>query len=95
MKYAKFGLIGAMGLVLAGCAEPTPNYGGSNYYQRSPAAYGQPTYNRPANNAAMRTIAGAGAGALIAKATGGSTTKGALIGAVAGGASCQATGNCY
>jgi hypothetical protein len=43
-------------------------------------------------NAAERTIGGALAGAVIADATGGSKTKGALIGAVAGGVSCGVPG---
>ncbi|WP_157056401.1 hypothetical protein [Pseudorhodobacter aquimaris] len=53
--------------------------------------------NSPANNAAVRTIGGAGAGALIASATGGSKTQGALIGALAGGVSCGVPGlpECY
>ena len=56
--------------------------------------YGQPS---PANSAAVRTIGGAAAGALIADATGGTKTKGALIGAVVGGGSCMVPGtnNCY
>lgn len=37
---------------------------------------------------AERTVGGALAGAVIADATGGSKTRGALIGAVAGGVSC-------
>ena len=51
----------------------------------------------PANSAAVRTIGGAAAGALVAEATGGSKTQGALIGAVAGGGSCiiPGTNNCY
>ncbi|WP_415183409.1 hypothetical protein [Phaeovulum sp.] len=53
--------------------------------------------NSPTNSAAMRTIGGAAAGAVIADATGGSKTKGALIGAVAGGVSCGVPGlpACY
>ncbi|MFA5537799.1 MAG: hypothetical protein WCZ72_07005 [Gemmobacter sp.] len=46
----------------------------------------------PANNAAVRTVGGAAAGAVIADATGGSRTRGALIGAVAGGVSCGVPG---
>lgn len=55
--------------------------------------YGQ----SPANSAAVRTIGGAAAGALISDATGGTKTKGALIGAIAGGGSCMVPGanNCY
>ena len=51
----------------------------------------------PLNSAAVRTIGGAAAGALVADATGGSKTQGALIGAVAGGGSCVVPGanNCY
>jgi hypothetical protein len=49
-------------------------------------------YGSPANNAAVRTVGGAAAGALIADATGGSRTRGALIGAVAGGVSCGIPG---
>ncbi|WP_050523657.1 hypothetical protein [Pseudorhodobacter wandonensis] len=48
--------------------------------------------NSPANNAAVRTIGGAAAGAVIADATGGSKTQGALIGAVAGVGSCYIPG---
>ena len=48
----------------------------------------------PLDNAAVRTIGGAAAGALVADATGGSKTKGALIGAVAGGGSFLVTNNC-
>lgn len=53
--------------------------------------------NSPTNSAAVRTIGGAAAGAIIADATGGSKTKGALIGAVAGGVSCGVPGMpaCY
>ncbi|MBL4915975.1 hypothetical protein [Szabonella alba] len=49
------------------------------------------------NNAAARTVGGAVAGAVIADVTGGSRTQGALIGAVAGGASCAipGTAGCY
>ncbi|MFN3823029.1 MAG: hypothetical protein ACK4GW_09420 [Pseudorhodobacter sp.] len=49
------------------------------------------------NSAAVRTVGGAVAGAVIADATGGSKTRGALIGAVAGGASCviPGTAGCY
>jgi len=47
------------------------------------------------NNAAVRTVGGAVAGALIADATGGSGTKGALVGAVVGGGSCALTSGCY
>ncbi|NUB43964.1 hypothetical protein GEU84_006200 [Fertoebacter nigrum] len=49
-------------------------------------------YSNAANNAAVRTVGGAAAGALIADATGGSRTRGALIGAVAGGVSCGIPG---
>jgi hypothetical protein len=48
----------------------------------------------PLDSAAVRTVGGAAAGALVADATGGSKTKGALIGAVAGGGSCLVTNNC-
>ncbi|MGA0541648.1 hypothetical protein [Neotabrizicola sp. VNH66] len=53
--------------------------------------------NSPMDSAAVRTIGGAAAGAVIADATGGSKTKGALIGAVAGGGSCILPGvnTCY
>ena len=53
--------------------------------------------NSPANNAAVRTLGGAAGGAVIADATGGSKTKGALIGAVVGGVSCGVPGlpACY
>jgi uncharacterized membrane protein len=44
------------------------------------------------NNAAARTLGGALAGAVIADATDGSKTKGALIGAVIGGGSCAVPG---
>lgn len=51
----------------------------------------------PTNNAAVRTIGGAAAGAVIADATGGSKTKGALVGALVGGVSCGVPGlpACY
>lgn len=48
--------------------------------------------NSPANNTAVRTLGGAAAGAVIADATGGSKTQGALIGAVAGVGSCYIPG---
>lgn len=50
----------------------------------------------PLDNAAVRTVGGAAAGAVVADMTGGSKTTGALIGAVAGGASCAVPGmnNC-
>lgn len=51
-------------------------------------------YNSPMNSAAVRTVGGAGAGALIADSVDGSKTKGALIGAIAGGLSCT-SGNCH
>jgi outer membrane lipoprotein SlyB len=53
--------------------------------------------NSPTNNAAVRTIGGAAAGAVIADATGGSKTKGALVGALVGGVSCGVPGlpACY
>ncbi len=51
-------------------------------------------YNSPTDSAAVRTVGGAAAGALVADAVGGSKTKGALIGAVAGGLSC-ASGTCH
>lgn len=49
------------------------------------------------NSAAARTVGGAIAGAVIADATDGSKTKGALIGAVVGGGSCAipGTNTCY
>jgi hypothetical protein len=46
----------------------------------------------PGSNAAVRTVGGAAAGALVADATGGSKTKGALIGALIGGVSCGIPG---
>ena len=46
----------------------------------------------PGGNAALRTVGGAAAGAVIADVTGGSRTKGALIGAIAGGVSCGIPG---
>ncbi len=65
---------------VAGCSQP---YGGSSYG------------NSPINNAAVRTVGGAAAGALVADATGGGKTQGALIGALAGGGSCVIPGqNC-
>jgi len=56
-----------------------------------------PNGNAPANSAAIRTLGGAAAGAVVADATGGSKTKGALIGAVLGGVSCGVPGlpACY
>ena len=51
-------------------------------------------YNNPTNSAAVRTVGGAGLGAVAADAVGGSKTTGALICAVAGGLSCT-SGNCY
>lgn len=51
-------------------------------------------HDSPMNSAAVRTVGGAGAGALTADALGGSKTKGALVGALAGGASCV-NGSCY
>ncbi len=49
-------------------------------------------YGNAANSPAVRTIGGAAAGAVIADATGGSKTRGALIGALAGGVSCGIQG---
>ncbi|MFZ9200166.1 MAG: hypothetical protein ACO22Z_12550 [Paracoccaceae bacterium] len=43
-------------------------------------------------NAARRPVGGAAAGALVADVTGGSKTKGALIGALIGGVSCGVPG---
>lgn len=53
--------------------------------------YGQ---TNPANSAVLRTVGGAAAGALIAGAVDGSGTKGALVGALAGGLSCT-SGQCH
>lgn len=74
-------LLPILALPLAGCV-------GGNGYGGNTA---------PMDSAAVRTIGGAAAGALIADATGGSKTKGALIGAVAGGGSCMLPGvnTCY
>ncbi|MDR7125768.1 hypothetical protein [Pseudotabrizicola sp. 4114] len=71
----------ALALSLAGCVQGGGGYGNS----------------APLNSAAVRTVGGAATGALIAGATGGSKTQGALIGAVAGGGSCiiPGTNNCY
>ena len=69
--------VGALALILALAACNDP-YG---YNQQSAA-----------NSAAVRTVGGAAAGAVIADATGGSRTRGALIGAVAGGVSCGVPG---
>ncbi|MFN3936934.1 MAG: hypothetical protein ACK4KW_05080 [Gemmobacter sp.] len=44
------------------------------------------------NSPVERTVGGALAGAVVADATGGSKTRGALIGAVAGGVSCGIPG---
>lgn len=60
----------------------------------SACAGGGGYHDSPLNSAAVRTVGGAGAGALLADALGGSKTKGALIGALAGGASCV-NGTCY
>ncbi|MDB6452173.1 hypothetical protein [Falsirhodobacter sp. 20TX0035] len=69
---------------IAGCSQPYSNSG-----------YGGGYGNSPVNNAAVRTLGGAAAGAVIADATGGGKTKGALIGALAGGGSCMVPGqNC-
>lgn len=72
----------ALVLALAGCGAGG-GYGGYGGYSESPL-----------NSAAVRTIGGAGAGALAADALGGSKTTGALIGALAGGASCI-NGTCH
>ncbi len=70
-----------LALPLAGCVNNGGGYGNSS----------------PMDSAAVRTVGGAAAGALVASATGGSKTQGALIGAVAGGGSCMVPGvnNCY
>ncbi|MDO9640091.1 MAG: hypothetical protein Q7J44_16255 [Pseudotabrizicola sp.] len=70
-----------LALSLAGCVQQGGGYGNSS----------------PLNSAAVRTVGGAATGALVAGATGGSRTQGALIGAVAGGGSCiiPGTNNCY
>ena len=49
-------------------------------------------YGQAANNPTIRTLGGAAAGAVIADATGGSKTTGALIGAVGGALSCGVPG---
>lgn len=74
-----------LALSLAGCVQQGGGYGGG---------YGN---SSPLNSAAVRTVGGAATGALVAGATGGSRTQGALIGAVAGGGSCiiPGTNNCY
>ncbi len=51
-----------------------------------------PYGNSSVNTPVVRTLGGAAAGAVIADATGGSKTKGALIGAVLGGVSCGVPG---
>lgn len=82
-----FILFPILALALAGCVS-------NNGYAGGGGGYGN---NAPLDSAAIRTIGGAAAGAIIADATGGSKTKGALIGAVAGGGSCMVPGvnNCY
>lgn len=77
-------LLPILALPLAGCVN---NGGGYNN------GYGS---SSPMDSAAVRTVGGAAAGALVASATGGSKTQGALIGAVAGGGSCMVPGlnNC-
>lgn len=79
-----FILVPLLAMSLAGCVS---NNGYNNGYGNS----------QPLDSAAVRTIGGAAAGALVAGSTGGSKTKGALIGAVAGGGSCMLPGvnNCY
>lgn len=87
MAKTKFMVVGAVLAVaaVAGCSNP----GGGGYGYNN--GYG----NSPVNNAAIRTLGGAAAGAVIADATGGGKTKGALIGAIAGGGSCAVPGqNC-
>lgn len=79
-KFMVAGAFMAMAAV-AGCSQPYGNAYGYN--------------NSPVNNAAVRTLGGAAAGAVIADATGGGKTQGALIGAIAGGGSCAVPGqNC-
>ncbi|MFT4150804.1 MAG: hypothetical protein QM656_11470 [Paracoccaceae bacterium] len=80
-------------LSLAGCV----GGGGNGYASNNGYGYGNGGYSQPANSAAVRTLGGAAAGALISDATGGSKTKGALLGAIIGGGSCAVPGanNCY
>lgn len=79
---------------VAGCTDPYGNnYGGGNAYgggYGTGGGYG--ASNSPTNSAAIRTLGGAAAGAVVADATGGSKTRGALIGALAGGVSCGVPG---
>lgn len=74
-------LVSALLLPLAGCVQPN--------------GYGYGNQQGMLNSAAVRTVGGAAAGALVADATGGSKTKGALAGALVGGGSCALTNSCY
>ncbi|MCJ8138867.1 hypothetical protein [Falsirhodobacter halotolerans] len=78
-------------VAVAGCSDPYAGNQYGTYYGATQAPRG----NQPINNAAIRTLGGAAAGALVADATKGSKTQGALIGALAGGGSCAIPGqNC-
>ena len=95
MVKAKFIVLAAvLATAVAGCTDPYGNnYGGGNAYGGGYGggnSYG--AANSPTNNAAIRTLGGAAAGAVIADATGGSRTRGAMIGALAGGVSCGVPG---
>lgn len=97
MVKAKFLVLAAvLATAVAGCTDPYGNNYGGGYGN---AGYGNAGYgggygaaNSPTNSAAIRTLGGAAAGAVIADATGGSKTRGAMIGALAGGVSCGVPG---
>lgn len=95
MVKVKFLALGAvMAMAVAGCTDPYGNNYGGGYgnagYGNQGGYYG--ASNSPTNSAAIRTLGGAAAGAVIADATGGSKTRGAMIGALAGGVSCGVPG---
>ncbi len=88
-------LLAAVSFPLAGCVGG--GYGGGSYGDPYASRGSVSPANQPLNSAAVRTLGGAALGAVVADATGGSKTKGALLGAVAGGGSCIVPGanNCY
>ncbi len=93
MVKAKFLVLAAvLATGVAGCTDPYGNnYGGGGGYGNAGGNY-YGASNSPTNSAAIRTLGGAAAGAVIADATGGSRTRGAMIGALAGGVSCGVPG---
>ncbi len=87
MRIQSFILVAALAAAVAGCTQPSNNYGYG--YQPQPA--------NPLQTQGGRALAGAVVGAAIADATDENIVAGAALGGLAGGASCGVPGlpACY